>query len=289
MQDLGVKKVMAAKNKIQQLNPDIHIEMYEEKITAHNVKSIISSYDVIADCTDNFRTRYIINDACFHLKKPHVSASIFQFEGQCSLFTSSDGPCYSCLYPELSSDGVQNCTESGVLGVLPGILGTIQATEMLKYILNIGQSLKGRLLLVDALTMQFREFFIERDPDCRVCGENSLTENMIDVEEACMSETIAEISIQEFMEWQKNGEDFVLLDVREPHEYAEVEMGGTLIPIGELPNRLNELDPVKKTIVHCRGGGRSKRGVEILKNAGFADARNLTGGITAWIKTKEIE
>ncbi|HEX2549318.1 MAG TPA: molybdopterin-synthase adenylyltransferase MoeB, partial [Gammaproteobacteria bacterium] len=281
MQDLAVKKVIAARNKIEQLNPNVSVEFFDEKLSLHNVQKIISKYDIIADCTDNFTARYLINDTCFYLKKPNVSASIYQFEGQCSVFTNSNGPCYRCLYPEAST--LPSCAESGVLGVLPGMLGTIQATEILKWILKIGSSLSGRLLTVDARLMHFREFLIEKHSHCVLCSENAAIENIIYPEDLCMTETIPEISIQELAEWQTKGEDFVLLDVREPHEYAEVEMGGTLIPIGELPNRLSELDPLKKTIVHCRGGGRSKRGVEILKNAGFIDARNLTGGITAWI------
>jgi len=289
-EDVGTKKVSAAKNRIHALNPHIEVLSYEDKISRANAESIIASFDIIADGTDNFNARYIINDACFRLKKPNVSASIFQFEGQCSIFTDDNGPCYRCLYPDMpSSQWMPNCAESGVLGVLPGILGTIQATEVLKWILKIGNSLKNRLLTVDAREMQFREFQIEKNPHCILCGENASRENLIDSlidrEEQCMNAVIPEISIQELKALQDKGEEFVLLDVREPSEYAECEMGGKLIPIGELAARVSELDPTKKTIVHCRGGGRSKRGVEILKNAGFHDARNLTGGITAWLKT----
>lgn len=285
--DVGLKKVVVAKNKIHALNPHVNVEIYDEKISMTNADQLIASYDIIADGTDNFNTRYVVNDACFRLRKPNVSASIFQFDGQCSIFTDENGPCYRCLFPHIpASNWIPNCGESGVLGVLPGILGTIQATEVLKWILQIGRSLRNRLLTVDARHMQFREFQIEKNPHCILCSGNVSSENLGLNEELCMSEIIPEISVEELIEWQNKGEDFFLLDVREPNEYAECEMGGTLIPIGELAARVSELDPSKKTIVHCRGGGRSKRGVEILKNAGFKDARNLTGGITAWLKVK---
>lgn len=287
MQDLGLKKGIAAKNKMLHLNPEITVDVFLDKLSLQNAHQIIANYDIIADCTDNFATRYVINDACFYLKKPNVSASIFHFEGQCSVFTALEGPCYRCLYPEISAINVlPNCAESGVLGVLPGLLGTIQATEILKIILGLGDTLIGRLLTVDAMNMQFREYQIKRDRYCVLCGENSKSLSY-PKEVLCMSETIPEISVTELAEWQKEGRDFLLLDVREPSEYAECEMGGTLIPIGELPNRLNELNPAKQTVVHCRGGGRSKRAAALLKEAGFQDVRNLTGGITAWVKAQE--
>ncbi len=284
--DILQRKAVIAKNRMMALNPHIEVNTYDEKFTSKNALACLSSYDIVADCSDNFSTRYLVNDAAFHLKKPNVSASIFKFEGQCSVFTAGEGPCYRCLYPAHPPKAfVPTCSEVGVFGMLPGMLGTIQATEIIKWILKIGDGLIGRLLTVDARSMQFREFQFKRNPDCVLCGQGKSFESLVySQEEVCMNQPVPEISVDELKEWQAQKKDFLLLDVRELKEYEECEMGGKLIPLGDLQKRINELDPLRLTVVHCKGGGRSKRAVELLKSAGFADVRNLTGGITAWLK-----
>jgi rhodanese-related sulfurtransferase len=238
-----------------------------------NAMSLLKDYDIVVDCTDNFTSHYLINDACFHLKKPLVAASIHQFEGQCSVFSTTDGPCYRCLYPSRPSD-IPSCQEAGVLGVLPGLLGTIQATEVIKLILGIGQSLKNRLLTVNALTMQFREFILEKNPEC-------VHQSLSYFQESCDMQ-IEEVTVNELLELQKQKKDLLVLDVREPSEYEADNMNGKLIPLGQLPDRLDELDRDQLIIVHCKTGGRSSRAVAYMMGEGFKNVKNLKGGITAW-------
>jgi len=288
--DVGQKKTLCAKTKLQALNPHINIVTYDERLTVVNALEIISKYDIIADGSDNFATRYLVNDACFHLKKPNVYASIFQFEGQCSIFSAPNGPCYRCLYDTPPPAGlVPNCAEGGVFGILPGLLGTLQATEVLKLILGIGDPLIGRLLTVDALTMRFGEFTLQRNPDCRLCTHQqpfTLNNNIgvCQMNTTPSASSISAISVKELAELKKNNANFVLLDVREPYEYDICHINGKLIPLGELPQRLTELDKNSSIIIHCRSGGRSATACMLLQAAGFKDVRNLTGGILAWAK-----
>jgi molybdopterin/thiamine biosynthesis adenylyltransferase/rhodanese-related sulfurtransferase len=272
-QDIGDKKVHCAKRHLSSMNSSLLIHTYEQRLTQQNAMSLLSDYDIVIDCTDNFASHYLINDACFHLKKPLVAASIYQFEGQCSVFLAPDGPCYRCLYP-LIPDNIPSCQEAGVLGVLPGLLGSIQATEVIKLILGIGQSLMGRLLTVNALTMQFHEFELKRNPECH-------HQSLFYVQESCYMQ-IEEVTVSELLELQKQKIDLLVLDVREPSEYEADHMNGKLIPLGQLSDRLDELDRDQLIIVHCKSGGRSSRAVAYLMGEGFKNVKNLKGGITAW-------
>lgn len=272
-QDSGRAKVDCAQTALHALNPNIIIHRHRKKLTQENVMALLHDYDIVVDGTDNFVSRYVINDACFHLKKPLVSASIYRFEGQCSVFATPNGPCYRCLYPHPSS--ALSCSEAGVLGVLPGLLGTIQATEVIKLILNIGQPLIGRLLTVNALTMQFNEYILHKNPACALCyafKENDMQQ----------TPAIEEVTVNELLELQKQQKNLLVLDVREPAEYDVDNMGGKLIPIGQLPERLDELDREQLIVVHCKSGGRSSRAVAFLMGEGFKNVKNLKGGITAW-------
>jgi len=300
--DVGRSKLDSAADRIAAINPNVQVRRFETKFTSANALDIIRDFDVVADGTDNFPTRYLVNDACVLSGKPNVYASIFRFDGQASVFhgrkstgaetrEASLGPCYRCLYPEPPPPGaVPSCAEGGVLGVLPGLLGVLQATEVIKIVVGIGEPLIGRLLLVDALTMRFREVKVKRDPECRVCGDAPTVHSLIDYEEFCglqmplppPGSAIAEISVAELKRKRDAGERFVLLDVREPHEFAICNLGGRLIPLGDLPNRLSELDPSTEIVVHCKSGGRSARAADLLRNAGFPRVINLTGGILAW-------
>lgn len=284
-EELGQKKVIAAKKKLLALNSDIHVLLHEGKLNVENAFAFMDQYDVIVDGTDNFVTRYLINDVCFHLKKPNVSASIFQFEGQCSIFSMPNGPCYRCLYPSPPPPQfIPSCAEGGVLGILPGLLGTIQATEVIKLILNIGQPLTGRLLTIDALNLHFREFNLERNPDCILCQYQQPFLMLPRYQEyMCMStKVIEEITVKELAEMQKQQTDLLVLDVREQNEYDDYNIGGKLIPLGQLPSRLNELNREQLIVVHCKSGGRSRRAVEYLMEQGFTRVKNLKGGVTAW-------
>ncbi len=272
-QDIGHKKVHCAKRHLTSQNASTRIHTYEQALTQQNAISLLEDYDIVVDCTDNFTAHYVINDACFHVKKPLVAASIHRFEGQCSVFSTPDGPCYRCLYPSRPRD-IPSCQEAGVLGVLPGLLGTIQATEVIKLILGIGQSLKSRLLTVNALTMQFREFMLEKNPECH-------HQSLSYVQESCDMQ-IEEITVSELLELQKQKKDLLVLDVREPSEFEADNMNGKLIPLGQLPDRLDELDREQLMIVHCKSGGRSSRAVAYLMGEGFKNVKNLKGGITAW-------
>lgn len=290
--DIGKPKLQSAIEKLKAMNPHVEVQPFEVPLTSENALDIFKDFDLIVDGTDNFPTRYLVNDACVLLGKPNVYGSIFRFEGQASVFFAKEGPCYRCLYPEPPPPGlVPSCAEGGVLGVLPGIVGTIQATEAIKLILGIGEPLIGRLLLLDALTMQFRQLKLRKNPDCPVCGEHPTIHQLIDYEAFCgvnIQESpkedtmVPQISVQELKERLDSGEDILLLDVREPHEYDIVNLNGHLIPLGDLPKRVNELDSSREIVVHCHHGSRSARAVRFLQQVGFKKVANLAGGIDAW-------
>ncbi len=289
--DVGRSKADSAAEKLRALNPFIDVRQVEERLSRENALELFEEYDVIVDGTDNFATRYLANDACVLTGKPYVYASVFRFEGQATVFASGDGPCYRCLYPEPPPPGmVPSCAEGGVLGVLPGLLGVIQATETVKLILGAGDSLVGRLLLVDALGMRFREVKVMCDPACPVCGENPTVHELIDYEEFCGVRGEEKESTLEVPEVQPTdlkaeldaGADVYLLDVREPHEFAICRLSENLIPLGELPERLHELDSSKEIVAYCKVGARSAQAVQFLKRVGFKKIRNLKGGINSW-------
>ncbi len=295
--DVGRKKMESARDTILDINPNVKVEAYEEPLTSENALDIFKDYDIIVDGTDNFPTRYLVNDACVLLGKPNVYGSIFRFEGQASVFYAKEGPCYRCLYPEPPPPGlVPSCAEGGVLGILPGAVGTIQATETVKLILGIGDPLIGRLLLYDALGMSFRQMKLRKDPNCPVCGENPTVTELIDYQEFCgipqanaqeAANAVPEISVQDLKQKLDNGESVNVLDVREPHEYEVANIGARLIPLAELPQRLVELDQDANFAVHCKTGGRSARAVKLLQDAGFQNVYNVKGGINAW--SEEID
>ena len=295
--DVGRPKVESARDRINDINPNVNVVVHEEALTSENALEIFADYDVIVDGTDNFPTRYLVNDACVLLGKPNVYGSIFRFEGQASVFYAEEGPCYRCLYPEPPPPGlVPSCAEGGVLGILPGAIGTIQATETVKLILGIGEPLIGRLLLYDALGMSFREMKLRKDPNCPICGENPTVTELIDYQEFCgipqaaaaeEKNGVPEITVQDLKSKLDNGESINVLDVREPHEYEVANIGVRLIPLGELPQRLVELDQNENFAIHCKTGGRSARAVKLLQDAGFTNVYNVKGGITAW--SEEID
>ncbi len=286
---LGMPKLESARRRIEDLNPNVQVETFETRLTSANALDILREFDVVADGTDNFPTRYLVNDACVLLGKPNVYGSIFRFEGQASVFYAKEGPCYRCLYAEPPPPGlVPSCAEGGVLGVLPGIIGSIQAMETIKLVLGRGETLVGRLLLFDALRLKFRELKLERDPDCPVCGRKPTITSLIDYEAFCGvgSEPAydgAEVTALDLKEELDAGKPIVLVDVREPHEYEIVNIeGARLIPLGDLPERLRELDDHAEIVTHCHHGARSLKALEILRAAGFAKVRSLKGGIDAW-------
>jgi len=295
--DVGRPKMESARDRIKDINPNVNVEGFEEPLTSENALDIFKDYDIIVDGTDNFPTRYLVNDACVLLGKPNVYGSIFRFEGQASVFYAKEGPCYRCLYPEPPPPGlVPSCAEGGVLGILPGAVGTIQATETVKLILGIGDPLIGRLLLYDALGMSFRQMKLRKDPNCPVCGENPTVTELIDYQEFCgipqanaqeAANAVPEISVQDLKQKLDNGESVNVLDVREPHEYEVANIGARLIPLAELPQRLVELDQDANFAVHCKTGGRSARAVKLLQDAGFQNVYNVKGGINAW--SEEID
>jgi len=290
--DIGRKKLDSAADRMRDINPNIRVDKFDAGLTSENALEILRDYDIVVDGTDNFPTRYLVNDACAILKKPNVYGSIFRFEGQASVFTYQDGPCYRCLYPEPPPPGlVPSCAEGGVLGILPGIIGVIQATEAAKIILGIGTPLKGRLLLYDALEMRFRELKLRRNPECPVCGDHPTITKLIDYQEFCgMPPMNAEpaptgdaIDALELKRKLDRRDNFVLIDVREPHEYQIARIpGARLIPLGELPKHLRELDPNGEYVMQCKSGARSQRAVDLLKQNGFKNVVNMTGGILAW-------
>jgi molybdopterin/thiamine biosynthesis adenylyltransferase/rhodanese-related sulfurtransferase/molybdopterin converting factor small subunit len=291
--DIGRRKLEAARERLQDMNPDLNVVLNETALTSKNALDVMRGYDVVVDGTDNFQTRYLVNDACVLLGIPNVYGSIFRFDGQASVFAMKDGPCYRCLYPEPPPPGlVPSCAEGGVLGVLPGIIGVIQATEAIKLVLGSGQPLVGRLLLYDALSMQFRQLKLRRDPECPVCGDNPTVRALIDYDAFCgvvparvdSAMQIPEISVEQLKAKIDSGEAVNILDVREPNEFQICRIeGSTLIPLGQLGARVSELDPNQELIVHCKMGGRSARAVALLRERGFDKAYNLAGGILAWI------
>ena len=292
---LGRPKLDSAEERLTDLNPNVKIERHETRLTSQNAMEILREYDIVVDGTDNFPTRYLVNDACVLLKKPNVYGSIFRFEGQASLFYAEQGPCYRCLYSEPPPPGlVPSCAEGGVLGVLPGIIGSIQALETIKWIIGAGNSLIGRLLLFDALKLRFRELELRKDPACPVCGTNPTIRELIDYEAFCgigaePSYDGPEITVEELKaELDEKGAGLVLIDVREPHEWeiAHIE-GARLIPLNQLPERLGELDGHWEIVTHCHHGARSMKALEILKGAGFSKVRSLAGGIDAWAERVE--
>ncbi|MBI1739723.1 MAG: molybdopterin-synthase adenylyltransferase MoeB [Candidatus Koribacter versatilis] len=289
--DVGRKKLDSAAEKLKAINPFLNLRSFEMKLTSANALDLFREFDIIADGTDNFPTRYLVNDACVLTGKPNVYGSIFRFEGQASVFATEEGPCYRCLYPEPPPPGlVPSCAEGGVLGILPGLIGVIQATETIKLILGQGDPLIGRLLLVDALAMKFRELKLRKSPDCPVCGKNPTVKALIDYNEFCgirgeeapAANDVPTISVEELKQKLDAKADIFILDVREPHEYQICHLNGYLIPVGDLPKRVHELDSSREIIAHCRSGVRSARAVNFLRRAGFKKVYNLTGGILAW-------
>jgi adenylyltransferase/sulfurtransferase len=285
---VGTPKLTSAKKRLLALNPHIAVETHEVRLTSENAIELFKKYDVVADGTDNFATRYLVNDACVLTGKPNAYGSIFRFEGQLSVFGAKDGPCYRCLYPEPPPPGlVPSCAEGGVLGVLPGVIGTMQAIETIKLILGIGKPLVGRLMLYDALEQSWRTLKVKKNPACPVCGDHPTITAPIDYEAFCgLKEkpvsTIPEITVEELKAKLDKKEKFVLLDVREPHEYEIAKIPGSkLIPLGDLPKRVGELDKGAPLVVHCKMGGRSARAVTFLRQQGF-DATNVAGGIHDW-------
>jgi len=294
--DVGRSKLKSAAAKLRAINPEVEVVTHEELLTSANALRICADHDVVADGTDNFPTRYLVNDACVLLGKPNVYASIFRFEGQASVFNAKEGPCYRCLYPEPPPPGmVPSCAEGGVLGILPGIMGTIQATEVIKLILGIGEPLVGRLLLFDALEMSMIEVQPKKDPGCPVCGENPTISELIDYEEFCgvpvgtegaQAEELGdewEITPGELQARLENDPRLVLIDVRKPHEWDICRLPrARLIPEGNLPARMHELDSADEIVLYCRTGVRSARALRLLREAGFRRVKNLVGGIHGW-------
>jgi len=290
--DVGRPKIASARDRIQDINPHVEIETHETKLTSENALRLFVNYDVIVDGTDNFPTRYLVNDACVLTGKPNVYGSIFRFEGQASVFWAERGPCYRCLYPEPPPPGlVPSCAEGGVLGVLPGIIGAIQANEAIKIILGAPDIMVNRLLLFDAWRMRFRELKLRKNPDCPVCGDHPTIKKLIDYEEFCginqhpePKPAMEEITATELKQRLDKGDDIQIIDVREPHEYEIAQIPNSkLIPLGQVLNHMNEIDPERETVVHCKMGGRSAKAIDALKRAGFQGRLiNLQGGITAW-------
>src|SRR5579872_6550620 len=298
--DVGKKKLDSAIETMSDINPFVKLERHEVALTSENAMEIIRDYDIVVDGTDNFPTRYLVNDACVLLNKPNVYGSIFRFEGQATIFATEGGPCYRCLYPEPPPPGlVPSCAEGGVLGILPGTVGLIQATEAVKLILGIGEPLIGRLLLYDALGMRFRELKLRKNPECPVCGDNPSIHELIDYHQFCgvpnpaeaapvseqqagfMSDT--EIDAVALKARLDRGDKFQFIDVREPNEYQIASIpGAKLIPLGDVPKRVGELDPNTEVIVHCKMGGRSAKACDFLRQSGFKNVKNMLGGITAW-------
>jgi len=299
--DVGRPKIESAAERLHDMNPEIEIETYQTRITSENALDLLRPYDIVIDGTDNFPTRYLVNDACVLLGKPNIYGSIYRFEGQASVFYPPAGPCYRCLFREPPPPGaVPSCAEGGVLGILPGLIGCIQATEAIKLILGNGEPLIGRLLLYDALQMKFRELKIKRNTDCPMCGDNPTIKQLIDYEHFCgmrgeeqaatQTHVIPEISVEEVKARLDRGDDFDILDVRNPEEWniCHIE-GAKLIPLGELPNRIHELDPTRDIVVHCKSGARSAKAVTLLRDAGFQKIHNVTGGITDWARKVDTD
>ena len=293
--DVGRKKLNSARDRIREVNPNVQLDLYDTFFTSANAEELVSDYDIVIDGTDNFPTRYLSNDVCVFLKKPNIYGSIFRFEGQCSVFAPHlGGPCYRCMFPEPPPPGmVPSCAEGGVLGVLPGIIGVMQAIEAIKLLIGIGEPLMGRLVSFDALKMKVREFKLRRDPKCPVCGENPTITELIDYEQFCgipqaaaaeaAEAPIPAMTVRELKQKLDNGDKFVLLDVREPFEWDICHLDqAKLIPLGQLPSRMSELDSADDIVIHCKSGVRSAKAVRLLQEAGFSKLHNVEGGITAW-------
>lgn len=293
--DVGRSKLQSARDRLAAINPEVKVDLYEARITSANAMAICRPYDIIIDGTDNFPTRYLVNDVCVLLKKPNVYGSIFRFDGQASVFYPPHGPCYRCLYPEPPPPGeVPSCAEGGVLGILPGLIGCIQATECVKLILGNGEPLIGRLLLYDALAMNFREFKVRRNPKCAICGDRPTITGLIDYEQFCgvrgqetpaneVSMNASDATVQELKQRLDKGDKVFILDVRNPEEFQICRIpGSTLLPLPELPARFRELKADQEIIVHCKSGMRSQKAAQFLRQQGFANVRNLKGGILAW-------
>ena len=293
---VGKPKVESAKERLLEINPNVNVVTYNEMLTKDNVMRIIKDYEIILDGTDNFQTRYLVNDACVFTKKPFVYGSIFRFDGQATVFYPGKGPCYRCLFAEPPPPGmVPSCAEGGVLGILPGVIGVIQATEVVKILLGKGDLLIGRLMLYDALKMNFREVKFRRNPKCPVCGDNPTIKELIDYDAFCgltrgqedksngAKMGIQEISAKELKAKMDRKEKFVLIDVREPNEFEINKIpGAKLIPLGSLPDRVSELDSADEIVVNCHFGGRSAKACDLLQKIGFKKVKNLAGGIDAW-------
>lgn len=293
--DVGRPKLHSARDRIAAINPEVQIDLYETRLTSANALDIFKPYDIVIDGTDNFPTRYLVNDACVLLKKANVYGSIFRFDGQASVFHPPAGPCYRCLYPEPPPPGeVPSCAEGGVLGILPGLVGCIQATEAVKLILGKGSPLIGRLLLYDALQMKFQEFKVRRNPKCPICGDKPTITQLIDYEQFCgirgqeaaapaTADAGSDATVEELKQRLDKKENVFILDVRNPEEYQICRIEGSkLIPLSELPQRAGELTKDREIIVHCKSGMRSAKAAKFLRDSGFTKVRNLKGGILAW-------
>jgi adenylyltransferase/sulfurtransferase len=293
--DIGRPKVASAKDRIKNINPKVNVEVFDTHLSSENALEIIKDFDIVVDGTDNFPTRYLVNDACVLLDKPNVYGSVFRFEGQASVFYAKEGACYRCLYPEPPPPGlVPSCAEGGVLGVLPGIVGCIQANETIKLILGGGDTLINRLLLFDAWKMRFRELKLQKEPNCPICGEHATIKELIDYQDFCglktpvtSAYTIDEITPVELKKRLDNGDDLQIIDIREPHEFAIVKLPNSRqVPIGQLARRKAEFDPKRDMIVICKIGVRSVTAIEVLKDAGYTGRMfNLVDGITGWANT----
>ena len=293
--DVGRSKLESARDTLVAINPEVAIDLHETALSSSNAFDVLGDYDIVVDGTDNFPTRYLVNDACVLLRKPNVFGSIFRFEGQASVFATKQGPCYRCLYPEPPPPGlVPSCAEGGVLGILPGVVGTIQATETVKLIIGVGEPLINRFMIYDALRMKFRELKLRRDPECPVCGDRPTVTQLIDYEQLCGiaptspalddSTSGDDVTVEELKFFIDNNDGVFLLDVREPQEHQICSIpGSVLIPLGELPNRISDLGGHEDVVVHCKSGVRSAKAVKILSDAGFKKVRNLSGGILRWI------
>ena len=295
--DVGRPKLDSAADRLRDINPHVHVERHETRLSSENAFAVLRPYDIVVDGTDNFPTRYLVNDACVLLEKPNVYGSIFRFEGQASVFDATRGPCYRCLYPDPPPPGlVPSCAEGGVLGVLPGVIGVIQAIETIKLLLGVGEPLLGRLLLFDALAMQFRELRLRKDPECPICGEHPTVKELIDYEQFCglpsareiEEERQVEIGARELARRREAGDDVMVLDVREPHEWQIAHLpDARLIPLNSLPEHVSELDSSREIVLYCHHGQRSMRALQFLRQAGFRKLSNLRGGIDAW--SREVD
>jgi sulfur-carrier protein adenylyltransferase/sulfurtransferase len=292
--DVGRSKLDSAKDRLLDINPNINVVTHNAALSSENALELFAPYDIVVDGTDNFPTRYLVNDACVILGKPNAYGSIFRFEGQASVFATKEGPCYRCLYPEPPPPGlVPSCAEGGVLGVLPGVIGCIQATETIKLILGAGEPLIGRFLIFDALRMKFRELKLRKDPDCPVCGTHPTVTKLIDYEQFCgvqsateepVSGTTSEISAVDLKKRLDRGDVLTIVDVREPNEYQINRIAGSvLIPLGDIPRRYVELDPNDEIVMQCKVGARSAKAADFLRSKGFKKVLNLSGGILDWI------